>query len=79
MKKAKYVGTGTFRYGDTPIKPGDTIDGPPALVDALLERADFEAEGSAAAEIGKLKPKKKKSKAKKEDDPTLEVEIGEED
>ncbi len=54
MAEAKYTGTGTVRIGDNLIKPGEIVDGPGELIDALLSRNDFEP-------AKPKKPTKKKS------------------
>ena len=46
-KKARYIGNAVFRFGDRRLVKGELIDGPEALVNALLERGDFEADTQA--------------------------------
>jgi len=40
--KVRYIGNGSFRFGDRPLNPGEIVDGPFAAVKALSERPDFE-------------------------------------
>ena len=53
-KKARYIGNSTFRFGDRRLVKGETIDGPDALVDALLKRSDFDADTQADPEPEKM-------------------------
>ena len=40
--RAKYIGNGSFRFGDRPLSEGEIVEGPIALIKALTERGDFE-------------------------------------